>query len=269
VTFRSAYPLAWTFHRNTSRWPHNAAPLPDVDDTPDAPKEYPDAPTVALPEPRPRPPAVTLAETMADRVSCRRFRDEPVTLDELATVLDAAYGMSGAIAVGQLEQPERPVPSAGGLYPLEVYVIVRAVDGVPPSVYHLTPVTRRLERVLDVELPARMVSRLFLGQPYAGGAAAVIVLTAVVGRSLKKYGDRGYRYVLFEAGHVAQNVNLTATALGLGTCNFGGFFDDDVAAVLGVDPDEEAPLYAIALGRPATADRSEARLPAGDEPPPA
>jgi SagB-type dehydrogenase family enzyme len=265
VSFRAAFPLAWTFHRNTSRWPHNAAPPPDVDSTPDAPKEYPDAPTVALPEPR--PPAAALTTTLAERVSCRRFDAAPVTLEQLATVLDAAYGMFGAISVGQLEQPERPVPSAGGLYPLELYVIARAVDGVEGGVYHLHPVTRLLERVLDAPVPSRMVSQLFLGQPYAGEAAAVIVLTAVLARSLKKYGDRGYRYVLFEAGHVAQNVNLTATALGLGTCNFGGFFDDDVAAVLGVDPDEEAPLYGIALGRPTSADRAESRLPTGEDSP--
>jgi SagB-type dehydrogenase family enzyme len=92
-------------------------------------------------------------------------------------------------------------------------------------------------------------------------AAVIVVLTTVLERSLWKYGDRGYRYQLLEAGHVAQNLNLVATALGLGSFNIGGFFDSDLANLLGLDIEEEIPLYGIALGTPFTDDRTDLRQP--------
>ena len=100
---------------------------------------------------------------------------------------------------------------------------------------------------------------MFLGQPYLSGASAVVVLAAVVERSLWKYEDRGYRYLLLEAGHVAQNLNLCATGLGLGCLNLGGFFDEDVAALLRLDDDHEVVLYGIAVGPPQSDSRVETR----------
>jgi SagB-type dehydrogenase family enzyme len=87
----------------------------------------------------------------------------------------------------------------------------------------------------------------------------VVVITAVPGRSLWKYGDRGYRYLLLEAGHAAQNLNLAAVEAGLGCCNLGGFFDEELAGLLLVDTEEEMPLYAVAVGVPASSDRDEQR----------
>jgi SagB-type dehydrogenase family enzyme len=95
----------------------------------------------------------------------------------------------------------------------------------------------------------------------AGSASAVVVLTAVVHRSLRKYGDRGYRHLLIEAGHVAQNLNLVAAAMSLGTLSLGGFFDQDLAALLDVSLEVEIPLYAVAVGIPAVRDRVESRMP--------
>ena len=114
------------------------------------------------------------------------------------------------------------------------------MDELVGGAYHYVPLTHTLEVVRPDPLPSLLTAEMFLGQPYLSAAAAVIVLTAVVERSLWKYEDRGYRYLLLEAGHVAQNVNLTATALGLGCLNLGGFFDEDVAALLRLDDDEAA-----------------------------
>ncbi len=102
---------------------------------------------------------------------------------------------------------------------------------------------------------------MFLGQPYLVQAAAIVVITAVVERSLWKYDDRGYRYIMLEAGHVAQNINLCAAGLGLASLNLGGFFDEDVMALLKLDPDRELVLYGIALGHSEVADRLESRQP--------
>jgi hypothetical protein len=90
---------------------------------------------------------------------------------------------------------------------------------------------------------------MFLGQPYLVNAAAIIVITAVVQRSLWKYEDRGYRYILLEAGHVAQNINLCAEGMGLASLNLGGFFDEDVMALLRLDQDREIVVYGVGLAK--------------------
>jgi SagB-type dehydrogenase family enzyme len=254
--FRDSDPVAWFFHRNTSRWAFHPPP-PAGPETPQPPKEYVDAPLVRLPAPR--LPASTLADAIAARASCRRFGDEAIGLDDLSALLAAGYGVAHRGVLGQAEFLDRPVPSGGGLYPLELYVLAHRVDGLAPGIHHYAPLHHGLEQLVDVPVPPHVVADLFLGQPYVGDAGVVVVLTAVVRRCLVKYGDRGYRYVLFEAGHVAQNLNLAAAAAGLGSCNLGGFFDQDLADVLGLDTEEEVPVYGVAIGRPATADRAEMR----------
>jgi SagB-type dehydrogenase family enzyme len=108
-------------------------------------------------------------------------------------------------------------------------------------------------------VPAALVSRLFLDQAWAAEASVVLVLSAVCARSTAKYGDRGYRYLLLEAGHVAQNVVLAATGLGLGVVNLGGFLDDELSGLLKLDPESETVLYGAAVGQPSSADRTARR----------
>jgi SagB-type dehydrogenase family enzyme len=134
-----------------------------------------------------------------------------------------------------------------------LYVLARRVSGIDPGCYHYAPAVHGLER-LQEELPsAAFIGDLFLGQPYVGSAALVVVLAARVARTMTKYRDRGYRYILFEAGHAAQNLNLAGVALGLGSVNLGGFFDAVLASLLGLDADVEVPLYGIAVGVPEAA----------------
>jgi SagB-type dehydrogenase family enzyme len=106
-----------------------------------------------------------------------------------------------------------------------------------------------------------MVTYLFMGQPCVADAAAVLVLSAVAARSLGKYGDRGYRYLLLEAGHVGQNIALTAAGLDLGALALGGFHDDELAALLAIDPEHEVPLLAVAVGVPAAPRSARRALP--------
>lgn len=256
--FREAQPVAWAFHRNTSRWPFNVLEPEEAQEHQLPPKEYPGAPYVALPPPA--LPDTPLAETIRSRCSCRRFTGDEMTQAALGTVLYGALGILDRLEFGSLEFLERPLPSAGALYPLELYLLARAVEGLEPGVYHYAAVTHGLEQVRLVPLPEAYLGYLFMGQHYVGRAAAMLVLTAVVHRSLRKYGDRGYRYLLLEAGHLAQNVNLVASACGLGTLNLGGFFDQELAQLLGIPPATEIPLYAIAVGPPAGADRAMLRM---------
>ena len=166
---------------------------------------------------------------------------------QLGSVLHAGYGV---LQTAELwgEFCVRPVPSGGVLSPLELYVLASRVDGLESGVYHYVPLGHRLEEVRGHQLPSHLTSEMFLGQPYLVPAAATVVITAVVERSMWKYGDRGYRYILLEAGHVAQNVNLCAAALGMASLNLGGFFDEDVMALLKIDQDREIVLYGVALG---------------------
>ena len=256
--FREDYPTAWAFHRNTSRWPFNMLELPREPGAEPPFKEYLDLPS--LPLPRPELPEASLKQALAARLSCRRFSGAAITPQQLSTLLAAAYGIQGRLTLGGLEFLERPVPSGGGLYPLEIYLLIREVADVAPGIYHYAALHHALEQIAAVRLPRPLISELFMGQPYLATAAAIAVLVAVVERSLWKYRDRGYRYLLLEAGHVAQNLNLVAPALGLGSLNLGGFFDADLAGLLRIDLDREIPLYAVALGVPAGTDRAELRL---------
>lgn len=262
--FREKHPIAWSYHRHTSRWPFNMHGLnpPDCETAPF--KEDLDAKTLDLPEPS--LPELSLGEAIRTRLSCRRFLDSPMELADLGSLLHAAYGVLGSVELGG-EFLERPVPSGGGLYPLELYVLAQGVRDLPGGAYHYVPIGHRLEFVHPHTLPKLLTSEMFLGQPYLIEAAAIVVITAVVERSLWKYEDRGYRYILLEAGHVAQNLNLCASAMGLASLNLGGFFDEDVMGLLRLDQDQEIVVYGVAVGRPEPTDRATARQPSSDASP--
>ena len=139
------------------------------------------------------------------------------------------------------------MPSAGARYPLEIHLIAHAVAGLEAGTYRYVPALHSLQRT-GPALDAERVCEIFLGQTYLAGASGIVVVVARLETSLARYGDRGYRYVLFEAGHVAQNVNLAGSARGLGTVNLGGFLDRALVAALRLT--DQIPLYGIALGSP-------------------
>jgi SagB-type dehydrogenase family enzyme len=139
------------------------------------------------------------------------------------------------------------VPSGGALYPLDVYVAAPAVTGLEEErLHHFDPLRSCLEVLGPVDR-----GQLAALTPYpelVATASAVVFVTATFWRSRFKYGQRGYRFALLEAGHVAQNVLLAATALGLASVPLGGFFDRQVNGLLGVDGLHEAALYVIPVG---------------------
>jgi SagB-type dehydrogenase family enzyme len=258
-------PVAWTFHFLTRHLrygqPSAIGPPPPAVPDPDyvAPgqmKEYPAAQRHPLPEATQIPLAT--GEAIARRRSCRRFAEQPLPLAALATLLWNAYGLGEPYVHGGQTMFDRPVPSGGGCYPLELYVLVRHVEGIPPGIFHYSSRHHALEALGPLPAPDHLAS-LFLDQPWLATAHAVVIVTAVAPRLLHRYGDRGYRYLLIEAGHVGQNLALAATASGLGSLSLGGFFDDEVSYMLGLDASFELPLYGIALGIPGTGDSAEAR----------
>jgi SagB-type dehydrogenase family enzyme len=213
-------------------------------------KTYPDVPRVALPPLAPsREPAAgtDLFDVLSRRRSVREYEAPPLDLEELGGLLWAAAGVTAR----QNGFAFRTAPSAGGLFPIEHYVVANAVTGLEPGVYHYVVLDEALElvRAGDHRLS---VARAALDQAIAAEADAVFVWTAVLERSRWKYGQRFGRYVFLDAGHIAQNVALAAVALGLGSCQIAAFFDDEAAALLGVDEDEEPVVYMTTVGRPAS-----------------
>jgi SagB-type dehydrogenase family enzyme len=193
-------------------------------------------PVVRLPDPVPL--SGSLASALARRRSERASVSRPLGLGELAAVLAAAY------AVGA--DGRRPAPSGGALYPLELYVLAAAVRGVESGVYHFHPFRSHLNRLGGLrwsEVRAALVDGAVLDE-----AAALLVVTAVFPRTQFKYGQRGYRFALLEAGHVVQNVLLAAADLGLPALPLGGFYDRRLDAIVGADGLDEVGVYAVALG---------------------
>jgi SagB-type dehydrogenase family enzyme len=177
---------------------------------------------------------MTLVEALGTRRSVRAFTAEPVDDDAIASLLFAAQGETASWG-------GRTAPSAGGLYPLEVYAatrtgLVRYVSGA-----HAVEVASGDRR------PA--IAAATGDQDAARLAPVLFVVTGVVARTAAKYGDRAERYVQLEAGHACQNLLLAATARGLGAVPLGAFDDDDLRAALGAGP-EEQPLYVIPCGHP-------------------
>jgi len=255
--FRDQYPAAWLFHHNTIRWPFNTLNPEEEPWAGPQFKEYPGQPAIELPVLSDL--NLPLDQAIRRRLTCRSFSSSPLTLNELSTILAVGNGVEGVVQLGPHEHLERPMPSGGGLYPLEFYPIVRQVEGLAPGLYHYAPLMHQLEQLKLMEFPDTFISQIFMNQPYLVGARVVLLITAVVERSMHKYGDRGYRYILLEAGHSAQNMCLAAASLNLGVLPLGGFFDSFVAELLEINQEEEAILYALGFGQLATDDRVEVR----------
>lgn len=185
---------------------------------------------------------ITLEQALASRRSIREYRSEPITMRELAQLLWSAYGIT------ETRWGFKTTPSAGATYPLEIYAVVRNVEGLEPGAYRYLPHSHELEQTRAGELNQELYSAA-LEQEWVLKAQLNIVITAVYSRTTRRYGERGVRYVFMEAGHACQNVYLQATALGLGAVAIGAFNDDEIARIVGAGEEEHA-IYMIALGRP-------------------
>jgi SagB-type dehydrogenase family enzyme len=203
--------------------------------------------------PLPRPAGSALMELLAQRHSCRDFAQTEMSLENASALLAASYGaLAPARFGGQTPFLRRTVPSAGGLFPLEVYVFTQRVQGIDDGLYHYDVVAHSL-RQLRRENLFRTLEPMFYTYPFMKDANLVFAISAVFMRIQKKYGPRGYRYTLMEAGHVAQNISLRAIELGLATLCMGGFVDSSLNELLNLQPKEEGVVYTIAAGREAQA----------------
>jgi len=198
-----------------------------------------EADTLALPQPR-RASQVSVEEALARRRSVRQYPDEPLTLAEVSQLLWAAQGITS-------ERGYRTAPSAGALYPLEVYVVAGNVADLPDGIYRYRSSVHGLIKVAEGDKRGDLCAAA-RGQASVRDAAAVIVFAAVYERTTAKYGERGIRYVHIEVGHAAQNVFLQAVALDLGAVVVGAFSDEAVKRVVNMNENEQ-PLYLMPVGK--------------------
>lgn len=207
--------------------------------------------------PPPAIPDISLADALRTRRSARGLGGGPLPLAALSVLLHAAQGITHRAA--DAGRPDlRSAPSAGALYPLDLYLAAPRIDALPAGLYHYDPGGHAVVRLRRGDPTAALAVGL-VEPAVAEAAAAVIVLVACFPRSRVKYGLRAYRFTLLEAGHVAQNLLLAAAALRIGALPVGGFFDRRVEELLGVDGLYESPLYMIAVGSPPEHSGAQAR----------
>jgi len=197
--------------------------------------------TIQLPAPKLRG-AVSVEEALQKRRSVRGYQNEALTLSEISQLLWAAQGTTN-------EAGRRTAPSAGGLYPLELYVVAGNVKDLEPGIYKYASRGHTLAKVASGDKRSDLAAAA-LGQQQVARGAVCLVIAGVYERTAKRYKERAVRYVHMEAGHAAQNIYLQAAPLGLGTVVLGAFEDARVKSLLGL-PEEENPLYIMPVGRPA------------------
>jgi SagB-type dehydrogenase family enzyme len=195
--------------------------------------------TVALPAPR-RKGAMSVEECIAARRSRRAYASDPVTLAELGQLLWAAQGITGP-------EGQRTAPSAGALYPLELYVSASRVGGLAPGIYKYSPENHDLTLHIAGDR-RRELTALAKDQDCMRFSACAILFAAVFERTASKYADRALRFVCMEVGHAAENMCLQATALGLGTCVVGAFEPAELRREVQL-PKQEEPVSMLTVGR--------------------
>jgi SagB-type dehydrogenase family enzyme len=207
-------------------------------------KEYPHKPKVDLGPFEPRE-AMPLQQALKGRRSIRNFQQEPITRDQLSYLLWASTGIQRVEAGYEF----RTAPSAGALYPIETYLLVNNISGLEMGLYHYSIRTHQLEQLEQADL-RRQIAAAALGQRMCSAAAVVFVWSAIFQRCKYKYGQRAYRYVYLDAGHIAQNLALAAVSLNLGSCQIGAFYDDPVNELLDLNGTDESAMYLSAVGIP-------------------
>lgn len=202
---------------------------------------------IRLPEPKSISlGALDVRAAIERRRSIRDYARTPLRLEELSFLLWCTQGVQRIAAGGQTM---RTVPSAGARHAFETLLCVNNVTGLRPGLYRFLAIDHAL---VDENLESGVAERLAaacLGQEFVRSCAATFVWVADVYRMTYRYGERGYRYLHLDAGHVCQNLYLAAEAVGCGACAIAAFEDDDVNRVLGLDGETRFAIYLGTVGK--------------------
>ena len=189
-----------------------------------------------------------LKTLIKERRSERTYSGDTIGIQKLADLLYVSLGITSTVkGTNDIELPLRAYPSAGALYPIETYISVFNVDGLDKGIYHYNVINHTLELIVPGNHKENF-AKICLAEDIIENANILIILTAIFKRVTIKYGIRGHRFALIEAGITGQNLTLVAESLGLGSCMLGGFFDDEIHKVLDVDGVNEAVVNVMTVG---------------------
>lgn len=191
--------------------------------------------------PKPMLPGTSFKKTLYLRNSCRIFSSVPLSLYQLSSIL---YYSAGLKFYKSAYLAQKFYPSAGRRYPLETYFISLNTE-LPKGLYHYYIKTHKLEKLLRID---KFDKSRYFGQEWIDKAGCILIITAIFKRNTVKYGDRGYRHIMVEAGHLSQNIYLISPLLNIGCCAIGGYIDDNLHRLLDIDGISEAVVYVLALG---------------------
>jgi SagB-type dehydrogenase family enzyme len=210
--------------------------------------------------PQPTGLRMEVGEAMRLRRTQSEYSGEPLALEDIATVIWCAGGVTGRGEIehlrgGRTQVNFRTTPSGGALYPIELFPAVLNVDGLPRGLYRYDPVGHRLLAVADAATVDRLLAAFCLRDERVSlnRAGAILLMIARPWRAMRKYGPRGLRHVFMEAGHMAQNVHLACVSLGLGSLDCSSVYDDEAHDVLRVDGVYETLVHTVVIGHPSTA----------------
>ena len=231
------------FHQ-LSKYHRNKMPRHYIDwDAQPAPyKTYPQASKQTLPKP-PFSQTASLFQILQKRQSIRQYKEKPLTQQQLSQLLWATTG----IRETKHGFSYRTAPSAGALYPIETYLIVNNITDLPQGIYHYDIQHHQLETLQKGDF-RQQIAHAALDQPMCTTASVVFVWTAVFERMKWKYGQRAYRYIYLDCGHIAENLALSVTSLGLGSCQIAALYDGEINALLDIDGKNESVLYLSTVG---------------------
>ncbi len=194
--------------------------------------------------PRPNLKGMCVEEAIAERGSERGYSADSLSLGEVSQILFSAQGITGKRDGHEL----RAAPSAGGTFPIELYVVATRIKSLAPGIYHYLPADHAIELVRSGEY-GDSLSLACLGQAMPHTAACSILMTAVPRRTRERYGERAMRYIYMEAGHISENIYLECTSLGLAVVGVGAFYDEELDALLGIDGETEMSVFVNCIGK--------------------
>jgi SagB-type dehydrogenase family enzyme len=194
-------------------------------------------------------PEMSLHKAIEQRRSLRKYSTQALSMDELSFLLWTSSWARDFRSNERMEITLRNVPSAGARHPLETYVDIRNVEGIKPGLYYYHPIKHCLVLLEASEAKSGQIYEACMRQEMLQTAALNFILSAVPYRTVWRYGQRGYRYLYLDAGHVGQNIHLAAEAIGGGACMIGAYLDEAMNEAIGVDGMEEFVIYIASVGK--------------------
>lgn len=189
---------------------------------------------------------IELSEAIETRVSVRKYTNKPLTLEELSYLLWCTQGVK---RISSRPVTLRTVPSAGARHSFETYLLINNVEGLKPGLYRYLAIEHKLLEVnLELGIADKVVHSA-RNQVFVKTSAVTFIWSTVIYRMKWRYGERSYRYIHLDAGHVCQNLYLAALTVESGVCAIAAFDDDEINALLGLDGEEEFVIYLATVGK--------------------